>query len=503
MGYRIESYSLNELHRIALPGAVAPSLFWVLPIGNWHQGELDRVWRWFTEKESACNDYGLLLVKDGGRRESSDSEVSLASVGARLGDIMPLGAERFVRPSTFREDFGRLLVLSGGYPQPGWGVLVECHEDVHFFEQLIHSVNVKLEDNGRFAAALRVFGKAKESFHCWRDLRGAPTRPDIAALEREILDAEKTDTLLREARNKLDGGEHILAGQKLSEVVRAIQQAAWLKIPEQDLSLLLDDQQTLKNAASILAVPADILAAEVEPKLDALIANPSDRKSAFKSLSGQQVKYALTACLYLREKGGIGAGVTFQSWAQKTLSDVAARLDAKLAGMERDITSQLTERCGVKARLEREYQLTMEEWRQSAGAARDAFHQWVARATEVQWDFGPRFLVAFEDVCREAGLWVRSIPWDPARMVGWKIIARQVSLDTRDLQIAAQEFLPGALHNGLENDQQTGLADGSYFTDYVHHIALSKPGVSAWTVTRDLVARLLRPAEMERLIQSH
>ena len=63
MGYRIESYSLTELHRIAVPGEVPPSLFWVLPIGDWRRGELDRVWQRFTQDPGECNDFGLLLVK--------------------------------------------------------------------------------------------------------------------------------------------------------------------------------------------------------------------------------------------------------------------------------------------------------------------------------------------------------------------------------------------------------------------------------------------------------
>ena len=44
----------------------------------------------------------------------------------------------------------------------------------------------------------------------------------------------------------------------------------------------------------------------------------------------------------------------------------------------------------------------------------------------------------------------------------------------RDLQIAAQELAPGATGAGLMNGMGTTVADGSYFTDYVHYIAISK-----------------------------
>lgn len=45
--------------------------------------------------------------------------------------------------------------------------------------------------------------------------------------------------------------------------------------------------------------------------------------------------------------------------------------------------------------------------------------------------------------------------------------------------------------------------DGSYFTDYVHYIAISKPEFSPRTITRDLVARLLQPTQIRDLILDH
>jgi hypothetical protein len=58
MGLRIENYSLNELHRIAVPGSVTPSLFWVSPVGKWRPRELDDIWRLFTKHPGQCLDSG-------------------------------------------------------------------------------------------------------------------------------------------------------------------------------------------------------------------------------------------------------------------------------------------------------------------------------------------------------------------------------------------------------------------------------------------------------------
>ena len=74
---------------------------------------------------------------------------------------------------------------------------------------------------------------------------------------------------------------------------------------------------------------------------------------------------------------------------------------------------------------------------------------------------------------------------------------------SRDLEIAAQELAPGATWDSPTNGPPTTVADGSYFTDYVHYIAISKPGLSPRAVTRNLLVRLLRPVEMMNLIQLH
>jgi len=178
-------------------------------------------------------------------------------------------------------------------------------------------------------------------------------------------------------------------------------------------------------------------------------------------------------------------------------------LTAELGKLSGDIEAKLISHRGAKAQREHEHNVAMGRWRQSSKEARESFHVAAGKAVELQWELGPQFLVAFERICRQDGCWVRSIPWDPARMVGWKIMASQVRLHSHDLQIAAQELVPGATGASPMNGPTTAVADGSYFTDYVHHIAISKPGFSPRAVTRDLLARLLRPAEMMTLIQTH
>jgi hypothetical protein len=314
VGLRVESYSLGELHRIAVPGAVAPSLFWTLPVGPWEPRELNQLWHWFTRDQNVCHDYGLLLVKDLAARERTQSNVDLASLGASLSELMPAGVQRFVSPSAWQHESSRLLVLSGAYPQPGWGVLLKWPDDVRSFDKLVTHTLSQLP--GGAVTQLSVFKVATEAYRHRFGSRSSPSNPN---------DSTQTDT-------------------------------------------------------------------------------------------------------------------------------------------------------------------------------RKAFHRAVEEAAQVQWETGPQFLLAFEEHCRQQGLWVRSLPWDPARMVGWKLNALDVRLDYRDLQAVARELAPGLDGPDEATTAAAGLADGSYFTDYVHYVAMSGEGVSPRSVTLQLLGRLLRPTEMEGLL---
>lgn len=128
---------------------------------------------------------------------------------------------------------------------------------------------------------------------------------------------------------------------------------------------------------------------------------------------------------------------------------------------------------------------------------RQQFHRQINEAVEIQWELGPKFLVALEKSCNTGLIKVTNIPWDSARMIGWKIHASGITIHSNDLAVAAQELAPNAASDVPENDN---LADGSYFTDYVHYVAISRPGFSPRLVTSELLKSLLRPTEIINLI---
>jgi hypothetical protein len=484
MGYRIECYSLNELRRVALPGAVAPALFWALPVGTWLPGELDEMWGSFTEHQGECHDYGLLLAKDlqrpirgdSRRPKREDSDISLASVGGKLSDLIPAGAERFVRHSAFQGELPRVLVLSGGYPQPGWGVLVEWRREgrqvIHAFEDLIRRTTSRLGRDRESAIKLTAFADAARAFQHWQDMQAAPAGRNVWPLETDIQYGEEAELRIREARAAMESGKHHVVIGKIRKA-RWRPQSPWPGTFRASPEKLLDAQRALLEAETIAAVPDEMLTTEIVPMLPASIADPNQREAALRSLPFGEKRDVLKACLRLRTSGIVGEQQDFRSWAERTLTETPRMLLEGLSKWSADVAACLEYLRSVKPQLEKDLNTQRKQ-------ARESFHLAAGKAVEMQWELGSEFLVTFEHLCRQDGLWVKSVPWDPARMVGWKImvspvrLVSRVRLYLRDLQIAAQELAPEAAGVGPSNASAIAIADGSYFTDYVHHIAISK-----------------------------
>ncbi len=332
MGHRIQSYTLSELKRISVPGAVAPCLFWALPIGSWRPKELDEMWRYFAEADNEARKYGLLIVLDTEGHGSKQS-LDLQMLGAKLQEVVPRGLERQLRPSVFELNKRRMLILSGGYPQPGWGVLVELSGGAESFGNLIRRSLATLDPDGAADVRLKPFTDARELLMKFRG-------PDSMV--------------------KPSGDFGLRRSQQVSE---------W--------------------------------------------GSPS------------------------------------------AVSDV-----------------------------------------------RPQFHKAMGAAVELQCELGAQFLVSFEEISHKDGLWKRTIPWDPARMVGWKIFCAGEPFVVSDLEHGTKYRRP-YLHGGASRESEKELADGGHFADYVHHSASSGPVREPRGITRKLLEKLLRESHQKRLISKY
>ncbi|MEI8355826.1 MAG: hypothetical protein WCG31_07040, partial [Deltaproteobacteria bacterium] len=258
MGYRLESYSLNELHRISIPGAVvAPSLFWVLPVGKWHSNELVRYWQHFTDHQSFCWSHGLLLLKDQNNKNSDTAvSISLENLQAQLNEVLPFGTEQY--SSSINDNIQGLLVLSGGYPQPGWGVLIEGCYKARDFESLLIYIKEDLSREAIYAKAFDILADATQAFHDFHDFeKQRPPGPHFTDLDSKISAAEKIDNLLQDITTAIDK-DKTLPSDKIAALLPSISQSPLSKeFPDKTIEHLNLDQKVFANANALICISVD------------------------------------------------------------------------------------------------------------------------------------------------------------------------------------------------------------------------------------------------------
>ncbi len=504
MGYRLESYSLNELHRISIPGAVvAPSLFWVLPVGKWHSNELVRYWQHFTDHQSFCWSHGLLLLKDQNNKNSDTAvSISLENLQAQLNEVLPFGTEQY--SSSINDNIQGLLVLSGGYPQPGWGVLIEGCYKARDFESLLIYIKEDLSREAIYAKAFDILADATQAFHDFHDFeKQRPPGPHFTDLDSKISAAEKIDNLLQDITTAIDK-DKTLPSDKIAALLPSISQSPLSKeFPDKTIEHLNLDQKVFANANALICISVDDFRHHIWPHIDEVVSDNHKRGSVFASLQNEEQKLALKACIYALEKNKCSNKDLLLKWAQETVSPLINRISAHISELKIISSDVLARLHAEKNSNERKYKQLNEIYRERMKLHRESFHSTLADAIQSQWDIGPKFLVKLEEYCRDSHIKVSSISWDPARMVGWKIVCQNSLLNVFDLQCEANQLAPDVPINISGNAESNEAVDGSFFTDYVHHVAMSSPGSSAWKVTRDLVAKLLRPTELSSLIKSY
>ena len=515
MGYRLETYSLQELTRISMPGVVVPCLFWCVPVGAWPQGRtsrrsdrtLEAWWSWFTERESRCHEIGLLLIKSDQQIETKPAHVDLQSLQATLAELMPPGVGNFLGPGQEGGKRQQLLVLSAAYPQPGWGVLLECGEPSEF-ERLVDEV-IGLAAQTQPTPALSSIVTARDLHRrCQRHEQEEPPRPDATA-EAEAQNAAirawgSVCDLLRKALAGFDAGDVEAGSRSLREACDAAQA---LPAGAEDTRPLLE----LARQASLALLAVRLVNIEdgterehIAELCDRIRLSPKDQSKVLKDVADTSLKQAVGACVGLMERQVAASAEACITWAR----DSFEALSKSLAKSARDGLAQVESRLAL---LRGQRTVAEEAWRQRhAGWLEEGQRLHAdcrlatAEAAETLWRLGPSFLAQLERTCKERGIPARSIPWDPPRMVGWKVATCGIGLKARDLWECVKEM--GGLGKEMAPDAprppSDGDADGSYFTDYVHYVAMSKPEATPYSVTRDLL-QMLRTTELERLITAH
>lgn len=502
MGYKIKTYTLTELKKIRTPGKVVPALFWLIPIGDWNGNELNNLWSHFTKNKSSCKEVGLMLVNEGFNDYKDPKLTSnLTELTGKLSDILPSGTS-----SIYGEEFqpkkkhkNQVLILSGLYPYPGWGVHISLEND--FTEKL-----EKIVKNAMEPSLNVIFSEATTSYDKWNDLKKVePTiKGDIERLKEKKEYCIELYEILKSILGEYNK-EHI--NDFYFQVLKQKYDAARDKSTEEYIDLLnplfeiVDDKFIL--SLMILKCLKDISEGEINSTLIRFISEHHPKtNNLFISEKNEQIKKIAGKLFKLREDNKPTENFIF--WAKSIFESKIDKIG--------EIIKTLTERFeNIIGNLEIKinnhesiYNSELKEWKEKLETSRIIFKKNLQAVLESHSKYGPGFLLDIENQTKKLGLDSKSFSWDPARMIGWKIVSAGdlagVKIETEDIIQRLRDIIPEFSQENNDLNYKESF-NGSLFTDFVHYISLKDPRLSPRKATKELLEKTLLSSQINKILQ--
>lgn len=498
MGYKIETYSLDELNRISTPGKVVPTLFWLVPVGQWDSYELTQLWNQFTRKKSICNELGLMLVKNTDRwdtntdsRQTSD----LSDLTGKLSDLLPSGIrtiynDEYLSPN---EKKNQILILSGSYPQPGWGVLISLKNHYDIERLLENAIDPKIYS---------IFIGASNSFKTWNSFkRDKPIKGDVEVQKKKKQYCVEIYKVL-ESLWAEHNAKHL--NNFYFEILKKITKEGSFKEISEEINPLLENADD-KFILSLLLLKAsqDIAEDELNSTLIRFITqHNSTINNLFKSESNEQIKKVASLLLKLNE--GDRPKEMFITWSQNIYNNRINELINNVQDLKTKFQLLIGELELTIEHFESSYDLELKEWQKNVEEKRLKFHKTLQEVLKSHLEFSPTFLLNLENQTRLHKIPSKSVSWDPPRMVGWKILTEGIQIANFDVTTLLKEMIP-EFSNQINKDSinEDTLINGSLFTDYVHYISKSDINLSPRNATKKLLEKLLRSGEIKTILKKY
>jgi hypothetical protein len=491
MGYRIQSYTQEELKKLSLPGGAVTALFWAIPVGEWKSNVVESWWLYFTQNKGFFQESGLLVVHDyqaNGAAGSAETSGVIDALkyrrGARLTELLPAHRKR---GEVGRLKEPALLVLAGSYPQPGWGVLITvgANSSPMDFERLFADTALNYCGNDALAAirdASNAYHErerikdAKPAFNLPQEAAGSATSvlESYAALKQTIASGTLSDldSKLTKLRNAL-------------QLFREAPPEEFWKAALRDIKIAKDVGDRIAKdegrCSELLAMApgtiGDASHAKLSPRDENFLLRVDDLLRKWPDLSRNALGN------FLEKDAQTRLWAEWEPELEKYFteaSEIAAGVEGRLAAARRSYESQET------------------TWRESLKQKEEDFRIKLHRSSTALWKAAPAFLIGIEKRCAEKGLRVESITWDAPRMIGWKLHCSGLKLGRSDVILASNGILPDKeLHNTATAGHEQ--MDGSYFADYVYHVSINTPDVGRWEATKKLLTALLSLPQMRSL----
>jgi len=509
MGLNIEAYTLAELNKLTSPSSVIPALFWVIPLGSWESNDLKKIWDIFTENNypnkfhgrSHCKSLGLLLVKDNFMRDTP-CEANLSDLTGKLEELLPEGINSIYNENEFKNDnlkSNKFLVLSGCYPQPGWGLFVTANN----YENFINDLEDFLENH--FGEIMNLFKEAQLNYFNWSNYSTKiPIRENTIVLDKIIETIEKIIPLLNllqeEIKNKTYNLFHFEVLNKL-----------FIESNYQDINNFFIPFNNIFNEKFIFSILIlklinnnGISKDEVNNLIHSFLYEfDKNKNNLFKT---ETIKTSSTkrviGSFILKNKDKLSINEDPVSFYENYyLSNITSISESYNKFIE-EFSSYYGKIKYLIVNSNKQFEDNLKIWIAEKEYHRINFQEALASVLEFQSKNSYRFLFNLENHLLEkskAKYLVKSITWDPPRMVGWKLLATGIEIENFDVTEYIKEKIPEFCEH-INNMTSNESIDGNSFTDYIHYYSINKSNLNPRLACKEILSKILRPSEIRNIL---
>lgn len=497
MGYKVETYSISELKKISKPGRVIPALFWMIPIGNWAYNDLENLWYHFTKNISRCKDLGLLLVKELDKSVDSAQSSDLSELTGKLADLLPSGINTIYENEYLNsyENKNQVFILSGSYPQPGWGIIISfnsCKDLVTLIENTLNKIDNDLYE---------IFIKASDDFKILDKLKNnKPIKTSVDLLKTNQNKCSEIHSLLQIFSLELN--TDIIKNKSYYEIKSLAKQTSYIEFEDDfnEFFKLVND----KFFSSILILKASNILNEDEINSTLkrfLIEYNSNNNNLFKTEKNQKLKQIGSILLKLDSLDQPKEDFIF--WASENYKLYIDEIFSFLENFKHKLQKRIGQTVLAIKEIEDNHNSALKIWQEEVEEKRLLFNLSLQNVLINHLDYSPTFLMQIEKQAKIEGLTSKSVSWDPPRMVGWKILAEGIKIEKIDLMTILYEMVPEFSNYSVEDTPNDKLVSGSLFTDYVHYISKSDNKITPRIATKNLLEKLLRSSEIIKILNLH
>jgi hypothetical protein len=432
MGFVIKKFSLQAIKEIIAKEKIAPSLFWVIPLGKgWKESDLFSIYNRFNNIDdlnlrSLCH----LFVKGDPNSELklSNSNPNISANGFNINNNGAVsnsfdGINKLLEPYE-KSPQKSLIFICSNFDLPGWALTFNV--DMISIDQVFDNLIIVLK-RGEYQNLISLTQEVSESFENLEKARskmskfqGAKKFEIINNLERDIYTFCEHFNSLNQLKSIISNSDKLNLGPSIIEVLTKYSAYVTLHNFKNEVIYLIQNYRQL-----ILDRKFSDLLSLVDVQLKS-IAN------SFKYIPYDKVDYFVN---------------NYEEWIILSRTEIQTYFINLFSKVQ--------------------------EFDKKRESEHDFFYPDYIRKSELFIqeiiDISPKMLIDLEIILKD---YAKIISWDLPRMVGWKMsLLSEQSVTIGDFVESLNELFPESKIE-LEYDDEDFILNGDYFTDYFHHFLL-------------------------------